>query len=100
MVASCLLILVAQQLVDQIAWMQYKVMAINNTHPTSHRTQVLGVLTRVYTYLANQITVMQLVTPLTNLRTPPQAACVFKGVRQSDELWIFFTRMTTFPSTV
>ena len=80
--------------------MQYKIMAINNTHPTSHRTQVLGVLTRVYTYLANQITVMQLVTTITNLLTPLQAACVFKWVRQSDELWVIFTRMTTFSSIV
>ena len=47
----------------------------HNTHPTSHHTQALGVLTRVYTYLANQIAVTQLVTPLTNLLTLPQAAC-------------------------
>ena len=92
--------LVAQQLVDQIAWMQYKVTAINNTHPTSHRTPALGVLTRVYTYLANRITVMQLATPLTNVLTLPQATCVFKWVRQSDKLWVFFNRMTTFPFIV
>ena len=67
---------------------------------TLHRTKALGVLTRVYTCVANWIAVMQLVTPLTNLLTPPQAACVFKGVRQSDKLWVFFSRMTTFPSIV